>query len=74
MAVGKLRPRLARVIDDRQAEGFEPPRDRHADAAHADHADGAVAQRRPASRDSCARRPFAGAQIALGLRQFADCA
>ena len=37
--------RPARVIDHRHLHGLEPARDRLADAAHADHADGAVAQR-----------------------------
>ena len=59
------------MIGDRRAERLEPPRDRHADASHADHADGAVAQRRPAQGIG-ALAPFAGAQIALGLRQLAD--
>ena len=72
MAVCKLGPLVPRVIDDRHAEGLEPARDGDADAPHADEADGAVAQRRPAQR-IIAFRPFAGAQITLGLRQLADC-
>ena len=52
--VGDAGLRIAAVIDHRHAEGLEPPRDRLADAAHADDADGAVAQRRLASADSAA--------------------
>ena len=70
MPVGKSGRFLARVVGDRRAERFEPPGDRHANASHADQADGAVAQRRPAQR-IVALPPFAGAQIALGLRQLA---
>ena len=70
VAVGELGPRPARVIDDRHAERLKPARDGDADAAHADQADGAVAQRRPAQR-IVALAPFAGAQMAFGLRQLA---
>ena len=62
--------RVAAVIDHRHAEGLQPARDRLADAAHADHADGAIAQRRLGER-ILPLRPFAGAQKALGLRKFA---
>ena len=70
IAVRNLRPRLARMIDHWDAKRFEPPRDRGADATHADQADSAVAQRRPAQR-IVALKPFAGTQMALGLRQLA---
>src|SRR6185437_13876031 len=42
--VGDAGLRVTRMIDDRHAEGLEPPCDGTADAAHADHADGAVPQ------------------------------
>ena len=70
VAVADARRRPARVIDHRHLHGVEPARDRLADGAHADHADGAVAQRRLGERIG-ALDPFAGAQIALGLREFA---
>ena len=63
--------RVAAVIDDRHAEGSEPPRDCAADAAHADHADGTPLQRRLGQRIMSAR-PLAGAQIAFGLGKFAQ--
>ena len=62
--------RVAAVIDHRHAEGLQPARDRLADAAHADHADGAIAQRRLGER-ILPLRPFSGAQKALRLRKFA---
>ena len=58
------------MVDDRHAERREPPRERLADASHADHADRAVAQRRLGER-IVLLQPFAGAQIALGLRKLA---
>src|SRR5262249_35234573 len=66
----KLEPRLPRVIDDLQAECLEPPRYRNPNTAQADHPDGAVAQHGATER-KIAARPFAGAQIAFGLRQLA---
>ena len=57
------------MIDDRHAERLDAPRNGLADPSHAHHADGAVAQR--VGQRIIARRPFAGAQIALRLRQFA---
>src|SRR5579864_6187537 len=70
MQIADVAPRRAGVIDHRNAEGAEPPRDRLADGAHADHADGAVAQRRLGER-IVALEPLAGAQIPLGLGKFA---
>ena len=48
-----------------------PARDRLADPAHADDADLAVAQRADAER-ILLRRPEAGAEIAVGLDEFAQ--
>ncbi len=70
MPIGKLGPLVPRVVGDRHAERFQPAGDRYANAPHAEQADAAVAQRRPAQR-IVAFRPFAGAQIPLGLRQLA---
>ena len=70
MPIGKLGPLVPRVVGDRQAKRFEPAGNRHANAAHTEQADAAVAQRRLAQR-IVAFRPFAGAQIPLGLRQLA---
>src|SRR5271163_4961028 len=65
-----LRSLRTGVIDDRHAESAELPGNGLADRAHADHTDFAVAQRRFGQMKAFLR-PFAGAQIALRLGQFA---
>ena len=57
------------MVDDRHLHSGEPAGDRLPDPAHADRADGAVAQRRLAQR-IILLRPLAGAHVALGLREF----
>ena len=70
VSVRDARRRPPRVIGHRHLHGLEPARDRLPDAAHADHADGAVTQRRLAQRIGLLR-PLARAQVALGLRELA---
>ena len=69
--VGHGRGRVARMIGHRHARGLEPASDRLADAAHADDADLAVAQRADA-QGIVLRLPQAGAQIAVGLDELAQ--
>ena len=59
------------MIGHRHERGFEPAPDRLPDAAHADNADLAVAQRAGA-QGIALRLPQAGAQIAVGLDEFAQ--
>ena len=59
------------MVDDRHLHGFKPARNRLADRAHADQADCAVAQRRLGER-IILLPPFAGPQVALRLRKFAN--
>ena len=59
------------MIGDRHERGFEPASDRLSDAAHADDPDLAVAQRADAQW-IVLRLPQAGAQIAVGLDEFAQ--
>src|SRR5216684_1635797 len=68
--VGDARLLPPRMVDHRNLHGVEPPRDRLADAAHADQPDGAVAQGRLAQR-VVLLPPLAGAQVTLGLWELA---
>ncbi len=70
MPVGHAHGRAARMVNHGHVHRREPLRDRLSDAAHADHADRAVAQRGLAQR-IIFLRPLAGTQVALGLRKFA---
>ena len=70
MAIAHARRRPPRMIDHGHLHRLEPARDRLADAAHADQPDGAVAQRRLGQRIRLLR-PFARAQEAFRLREFA---
>ena len=58
--------RSPRVVDHRHQRGFEAARDRLSDAAHADHADGAAAQRADGQRIVCLG-PLPGAEITIGV-------
>src|SRR5258705_186388 len=71
MLVGNISCGLARVIDHRHARGFQAAADRLADAAHADDADLAVAQRTDAQRIVMGL-PETGAQIPVGLDELAQ--
>ena len=71
MLVGDGRRLVARMVEDRHQRGLEPAADRLADAAHADDADLAVAQRADAQRIVLGL-PQAGAHIAIGLDEFAQ--
>src|SRR4029078_11046687 len=62
--------RWAAGVTARHADAVEPARNRPADATHADHADGAVAQCRLAQR-ILPLHPFARAQEVRSLREFA---
>ena len=59
------------MVDHRHARGFDPASDGLADAAHADNADLAVAQRTDAERIILGL-PQAGAQIFVGLDELAQ--
>ena len=59
------------MIDHRNARGLEPASDRLADPAHADDPDLAIPQRADA-QGKLLRHPEAGAQIAIGLDEFAQ--
>src|SRR5262249_57530777 len=65
----RVGPRFWRMIDDRNSERVEPPRNCFADGTHAEDADGAVTQRRLGQRIGFLQ-PFAGAKITLSLRKF----
>jgi hypothetical protein len=69
VAVGDAGLGVSAVVDDGHPEGLQPARDRLADPPHANDPDGAVAQRRLGERIAL-RGPFAGPQIALGLRKL----
>ena len=60
------------MIGHGNARSLEPASDRLPDAAHADDPDLAVAQRADA-QGIVLRLPQAGAQIAIGLDEFAQC-